>query len=466
MRVQILRRAKDESVNVFAEWAFDENVSEKTKYVPMNQELPVITPLCCKGYRMPFEGKAVEAEFQPAINQIWIKGFLTNGESSLIHAHEAMHFYTTCLQPSQLLLLRAELLGYVDRPSTDCLVDIVETVCEACFWTQTNLGLDDIPYIIQDAEHSDVLRDLFEVSKNIIIANSFQVTEKGLKEVVAGICMLMMNIIPKHPNEGLRILNIIKKLPLPRSIGNRWSIYYDLHEKLYYQWERTKNYRDLFTLMLAMDSHRYVADMINFINAALRTVHLRPRTITAVFPVLLSLLTQASFVLLPFLYIKPKETWYEAEIKIIHSTSNSEDELRKTVLLQEEAIKKNEKKGIDCGTAQVFLRLINEAQKYRISTRENRTKDCFSELLTLLPNLLGTHIKPKNNCPGCSTVFQGDLFTCALDNIINMSNADAHMLIDKIEHYSQFLQTDTMRIIQRCFKLPSIPKAICRYEYL
>jgi hypothetical protein len=44
----------------------------------MNEELPVITPLCCKGYRMPVEGKAVEAEFHSAINQIWINGFLTN----------------------------------------------------------------------------------------------------------------------------------------------------------------------------------------------------------------------------------------------------------------------------------------------------------------------------------------------------------------------------------------------------
>jgi hypothetical protein len=432
----------------------------------MNEDLPVITPLCCKGYRMPVENRAVEAEFQPAINQIWIKGFLTNEESSLIHAHEAMHVYTTSLQPSQLLLLRAELLGYVDRPSTDCLVDIVETVCEACFWTQTKLGLEDIPYIIQDAEHSDVLSTLFEVSKNIIIANSVQVTENGLKEVVAGICLLMMNIIPNHPSKGVEILNIIRKLPLPGTISNRWSIYYDLHRKLYQQWEQKKDYMDLFTLMLVIDAHRYVADMINFINAALRTVHLRPRTITAVFPVLLSLLTQASFVLLPFMYIKPKEEKYEVEIEIIHSTSDSEAELRKTVSLQEEIIKNNEREGVECGAARVFLRLINEAQKYRISTGGNRTRECFSELLTLLPDLLSTHIKPKNNCPGCSMVFQGDVFVGALDAVSKLPNKPTQAIINEIDHYGHFLQTDAMKIIQRRFKLPSIPKAICKYEYL
>jgi hypothetical protein len=66
----------------------------------MSEELPVIAPLCCKGYRMSLEGKAGGDEFHPAINQIWINGFLTDKESSLVYAHKTMHVYTTSFQPS------------------------------------------------------------------------------------------------------------------------------------------------------------------------------------------------------------------------------------------------------------------------------------------------------------------------------------------------------------------------------
>jgi len=416
---------------------------------------------------MPTSSKDLIALYHPAINQIWISGSVSEDDLALIHAHESMHMYTTSLQPSQLLLLRAELLGFVDRPGTDCFDEIIETVCEACFWAQTRLEIEDIPHMIQDAKHPDTFSALIELSQKIASnAPENSDKEKALKEAVVGVCLLLMHIIPHHPDMGLELIRIIAALPLQENHESRWRIFQDLYVQLNAKWQETNEFKELFTLVLPRDSHRFVSDMVIFLFGALKVVHHRPEIITAVFPVLLLLLTQASFVLLPFIYIRKIKRKYEAEIKLVHSTSKSNEDPSQAASLQQEAMIKSKEKGILCGAAPVFVSLINESNKYRISDAKDRTYKCFGYLLEILPDLLKAHILTENNCPGCCAVFQGDIFESAIETIINISEGTRQKMIGSAKEYDKFLTTGAMDIIQDARNLNSTPQAFRSYDFL
>ncbi len=431
------------------------------------KNISVITPKLFGGYIMPTASKDLIALYHPAINQVWISGSTSEEELSLIHAHESMHMYTTSLQPSQLLLLRAELIGSVDRPGIECFDEIVETVCEACFWAQTKLGIEDIPYIIQDAKYTDVFSALIELSQKIASnALGKSTKEKRLKEAVIGVCMLLMHIIPQRPHSGLELIRIIADLPLQEGHVNRWRIFQDLYMKLNAEWQKTNELKELFSLALPIDSHRLASDMVIFLLGALKVIHHKPDVITAVFPVLLSLLTQASFVLIPFIYLKEINGGYKAEIKIIHSTSKSSEAPCKAASLQQNILIKSKEKGISCGAGHVFVSLINESNRYRISNAKDRTYKCFGYLLEILPDLLKTHIIPKNNCPGCCAVFQGEIFESAIETIINISEGTKQKVIRSAKEYDEFLATGTMDIIQDAWKLNSTPQAFRSYDFL
>ena len=170
----------------------------------------VITPKLCGGFRMPTGSTESTALYHPAINQIWIRGSVPEDMLALMHSHEAMHVYTTSLQPSQLLLLRAELLGTVDRPEIKYLDEIVETVCEACFWAQTRLEIEDIPHMIQDAKYPDTFQALIDLGYKIALSTGGNsVDETTLKEAVVGVCLFLMHIIPCQPDSGRDILRLI-----------------------------------------------------------------------------------------------------------------------------------------------------------------------------------------------------------------------------------------------------------------
>jgi len=430
------------------------------------KKVPVITPKLCGGYKIPTGNKDSSALYHPALNQVWIFGSTTKNELALIHAHESMHMYTTSLQPSQLLFLRAELLGYVDRPGKDCFDGIVETVCEACFWAETKLGIEDIPFMIRDAKYPDIFSALIELSQNIASNDpESSANEKTLKEAVNAICILLMHIVPHRPGIELELINIIAGLPLPRDCKNKWSIFLDIYVKLDAKWKKTEELKKLFSLILPKDSHRFVSDMVIFLLGALKVVHTRPEIITAVFPVLLLLLTQASFVILPFIYIRESAGKYEAEIKLVHSTSKS-NEGSSAASMQQEAFMKSKEKGILCGAAPFFVPLLNESNKYMISDTKDRTYKCFGQLLEILPDLIKAHLLTKNNCPGCRTFFQGDIFESAVEAIINIPESTKQKMIQSVKGYDKFLATDAMDIIQDAQKLNSTPKAVRSYDFL
>lgn len=431
------------------------------------KNVSVITPKLCGGYRLPSKSKDSIAIYHPAINQIWISEPVSEEDLALIHAHEAMHMQTTSLQPSQLLLLRAELLGFVDRPGTDCFDEIVETVCEAWFWSQTRLAIEHIPYMIEDAKYPNTLSALFELSQKIVTNNDKDLAkEKALKEAVDGICLLLMHIIPQQPNTGLKLIQTIAELPLPNNCQNGWAIFQDLYVKLNVEWQKTNELKELFTLMLPKDSHRFVSDMVIFLFGASKVVHSKPETITAVFPVLLSLITQARFVLLPIIYIRKIKKKYEAEIKLVHSTSTSNEELSEIISLQQVAFIKSKEKGILCGAASVFTSLINESILYRTSGSKDRIYKCFGYLLEILPDLLKKHILAENNCPGCCAVFQGDIFESAIEAIIKISEGTRQKMIQSAKEYDKFLTTGAMDIIQDAWNLNSAPQAFRSYDFL
>lgn len=431
------------------------------------KNVSVITPKLCGGYRMSTGNKDLRAIYHPAINQIWISGGISEDDLALIHAHESMHMYTTSLQPSQLLLLRAELLGRIDRPGTDCFDEIVETVGEACFWAQTRLAIEDISYMIQDAKYPETFSALIELSRKIA-SNAPQdiPKEKALKEAVVGVCTLLIHIIPHCPDMGLELIQIIIDLPVPKNCQNSWLIFQDLYKELNTKWQKENKLKKRFSLVLPKDSHRLVSDMAIFLFGALKIVHHRPEIITAVFPVLLLLLTQASFVLLPFIYIEKIKGKYTAKIKVIHSTQKSDEDLYEAISLHKEIMDRNKENGISCGAAPMFVSLINESNKYRILDAKDRTYKCFGHLLEILPDLLRTYILTKNNCPGCCAVFQGEIIESAIETLINISEGTRKKMIQSVKEYDKFLTTGAMDIIQDAWNLNSTPQASRSYDFL
>ena len=155
----------------------------------------------------------------------------------LAFAHEAMHAHTIILQPAQLTPLRAELLGYIDRPNEKCFDDIVETVCEASFLGRTRLGVDDIELMFSEAKYPEMLTMLFELAKRLAGRSpSHCEGTTRLKEAIMGLCLLLMHIAPHQAKLGQAIMQRLSRFPTPAAWQDQRQVFLYYYAELHKEW--------------------------------------------------------------------------------------------------------------------------------------------------------------------------------------------------------------------------------------
>ena len=133
----------------------------------------------------------------------------------------------------------------------------------------------------------------------------------------------MMHIVPRHPNSGLDMLNIMQNIDPPSNWTKSQDIWFNFYREMDKILWSDKKLQHQFILAMPIGIHRYIADTIHFITSALKEAKKDTRIITAVFPTLLELLSQESFILLPVISVKNIKANYQAEIKVIHTTYRS-----------------------------------------------------------------------------------------------------------------------------------------------
>ena len=462
----IKERVKNIKANGFA--FMKKETGEKT---PINfpkeaYKIPVITPKLYGGYRLPAINRTLTPVYFPAINQIWVNS-LPPEENIVALAHEGMHVCTISLQPAQLLPLRAELLRLRDRPEAIHFDDIVETVCEVNFWSETRLEISDIPFMIKEAKYPKFFEDVIEYAELIAKKAESNLThEKALKEAISGLCLLLMHLIPHNPNSGRSLIKAIYDIPVLKNWQNRWQVLYSLYFQLEAKWGKSPDLKRQFSIVLPIDNHRCIVDMIIFLSAVLKVVNYNPGVITAVFPVILLLLSQASFMVLPVIHVSDVDKDCKAIVDLIHTTGKSKvaDVISHT---QQKANLTIRKKGIQCGANPISIKLLNESGRFERSSSKNRTWKFVEHILNILPGLVETNIfKKKFNCSGCERIFEGEIFSSALNTIINMSDKTKLAVVDAAKAYDNFLLTDTMNIIEDTWDLKYKPVAIRNYRFI
>jgi hypothetical protein len=439
----------------------------KTVLVPSGSGPAVVTPRLWGGYELPAIA-GIRPVYHPALNQVWIeRSSLPEAQLTLALAHEAVHAQSIGLQPAQLIPLRAELLGYVDRPNERCFDDIVETVCEASVWGLTRLGMKDIESMVSVAKYPDLFATLLELAKRLAAEGQGDGEDATrLKEAVMGLCLLLMHIVPYRPRLGPTILQRLGQFPILPSWQERYQVFLYYYAELQKEWEQNTQRQEQMTLVLPMEIHRGIDDMVLFLSAALQVVHSRSETFTAVFPTLLLLVTQATFVLLPIISLGKTGRRYGAKIQVVHSTSKSRQAPNRALDLQRRIEAEAKDHGVVCSASPIFLALVEVSQRFASSNKPNRIPECFQAILQMLPHLLKRHLTSRANCERCKQIFQGDVFDSALATVMGMSRADYRAAVRAASNYQEFLLKDMPHIIQETWGLPELPQASRRYRFL
>ena len=439
----------------------------ETMLGPSESGAAVVTPRLWGGYELPAIA-GIRPVYHPALNQVWIeRSSLPEAQLTVALAHEAIHAQSIGLQPAQLIPLRAELLGYVDRPNEECFDDIVETVCEASVWGLTRLGMKDIESMVSEAKYPDMFATLLELAKRLAAEDQRDEEDATrLKEAVMGLCLLLMHIVPYRPGLGLTILQRLRPSAIPLGWQERYQVFLYYYGELQKEWDRNAQLQEQMTLVLPTDIHRGVADMVLFLSAALRVVHARPETFTAVLPTLLLLVTQATFVLLPIISLGKAGRRYGAKIQVVHSTSKSRKAPNRALERQRRIEAEARDQGIVCCASPIFLALVETSLTFASSNKPDRVPECFQAILRMLPHLLRRHLTSRANCERCRQIFQGDVFDAALTTVMSMSRANYHAAVRAASSYQEFLVKDMPHVIQETWGLPELPRASRRYGFL
>ena len=212
--------------------------------------------------------------------------------------------------------------------------------------------------------------------------------------------------------------------------------------------------------------HSYITHTIYFVATAIKAVELRPHIVTAVFPTLLGLLTQGSFVLLPVVTLKRVKGSYSAQIKVTHTTYHSPRDPDRVAIEQRQVEYQARKDGKYCRTVPIFVDLINASKPFRLSNDKDRTVRCFETLLHKLRDLIEEHVREKSNCSGCTLSFREKSFKSACRTIMNITSVQKAALLEAMKCYEHFLWHDVMTYLCVKWQLDENPRPVPRYRFL
>ncbi len=247
---------------------------------------PIVTPRFWGAFTISTRNKEPKAEYHPALNQMWIKGDLPEDEKEIVILHEEMHAFTLCEHAAQLLALQSELIGFERTvPTSKHFQDFVEIVCSTYLLVHTGLKIEPRYLVGISPQQLEVGRELIEIANVAAEKASKKISqEQAVREALAGLCIMLMHVIPYRTKMCPVIVKIIRSLTPPQDWENRWQVlryYYSELQKLRQNYPRKAK---TFDLNLYVDPHRDVSDLAAILAQTICAVAARPTTVTAVFP--------------------------------------------------------------------------------------------------------------------------------------------------------------------------------------
>jgi len=403
----------------------------------------------CKGYLLPSPAKDdFDARYCPVLNQIWTFGKFPGASFEHVYSHEFIHVYMTSLQPPRLVLLNS--IFQNKHVPSECFEEIVETACELYYQIQINMpDIACIKAYCKSARFPEMYSILADIwLRTLANADTAISREVAMEAAIRGLSIFLMHIVTKYPGTGLVVLKALYDIDPPikwQKSQEIWSFFYKkLDEKIW----ANKDLQKQFHLAFPMGVHRSIADAIHFTASAIEMVRHDPYIVKAIFPTLLELLTQGSFVLLPVINIKENKKRFIAEIKLIHTTYRTPRVPDRLAIALKSQASELEKKQTHCLMASFFVSLVEQSKSFRISNSQDRTYKCYMNLLQTLANLLEINLDKTTHCSGCMLLLRDKYFQNICKNILNMSSSTLKNMIEIAKDYENFLLHDTTKLIR------------------
>jgi hypothetical protein len=428
-----------------------------------------IAPALLDGYKMPSsKWDRNPPIYLPAMNHIWMPCDLTEDEMRTPLLHESIHVFATTLQSLQLLHLKAILFGRDEIRWSTIFREIVETTCDVYYWLEMSLLTHtDVLAYVKHSQCPELYEEYVKLAIDIANRASKDLSRAtALRGSVMTLGLLSLELIPKRPQSGLFIIRALREISATADWKGKLELYLDLDFQLREKFRLSELLQDLFFLSMPMGAHTSVLGTVFYLAQAIKIAENYPYKITAVFPLLLELITQSSFILVPVLTLARTGTKFTAQIKMIHTTSRSQRCPDRSASLQLKVDKKVKQSGKYCGVTPVYVSLIKASRQFRLSSSPDRTVKCFETLLSMLPELLSHIIVQEPDCPACLAAFGRHEIKNACKTIMEMSLGQKKALVYAAENFREFLDVDVMELMEKNWGLDEIPYPKHLYQFL
>lgn len=428
----------------------------------------IITPRFWGGLSMPLRHQHTQAEYHPAINQIWIDTVLEPDEREIALIHEGLHALTLCFQTPQLLALQAELVGAkYSLPVAVHFADLVEVACATYFLVYTGLEITPRYLVETNPRRHQLGKELIEIAERTSQKVTRKLTQKeALREALAGLCTLIMQVIPYRKELGPVILRMIRSIQPPEDWENQWQVFGYFYSQLQRMRLASPKKLKQFDLNLIPDAHRDLLDMCASLARAICNLSARPLAITALFPTLVMLMTMRSFRFVPTVYLHTSSLSTIASIHVDHVTRRSLKDTRKAVSEHRKILAQSEEVNQPCYAARMFITIAEQTKPFVISDAKDRSVSCFKSVLEAVPDLLRGLLDANRICPRCAAIRSISLLPWAYNVISTMPKKIKTQLIKAAGNYEDWLNTGAMETMRDAWRLRETPKAVTRYRFL
>ena len=435
--------------------------SRKTKRL-FSKNNHLLAPLAY--YFQVGDDDCADAVYIPALNHVWIDASAEKEDIPALLDHETFHAYVSGLQPAHLLPLR----GFIDKEDDYIgarrFEDISEALCEVAL--PARLG------VVPEADSfPDKGKASLVLSKKIILSShklarlseGFETFEEALYEAVLGVAFLLSHVVPFKILAGSTVIDCIDRIKLPKW-HNRWELFFALHRGLIRMLDRKKRLQKHFRVALHADAHRFLGDLLVFLDQILSAPH---QKIVECFPSILDLASLGSFFVMPILRFQEKKRVYAAKATLVHSTSRGESKIRQIYQTQSAEFERSRRNGTPCVAAQLFTETLDLFRPFRTSNENNRVSQSMKAFVSHLPRMFHLMSPRTFSCPGCQVCFNTPSLISAYGILSSRNKNDFKSLIAAAEEHEDWLLKTSPELIKE--SLPVFEKPITikkEYKYL
>ncbi|MHC4679498.1 MAG: hypothetical protein ACYTEK_12445 [Planctomycetota bacterium] len=427
----------------------------------------IVTPRFWGGFSCSMGLHGSPAKYHPAINQIWIDRGLGDDERQLASLHESLHAFTMCFQTPQMLALGAELIGaHHSIPAAKHFHDLVEMVCATYFLVHTGLEITPRYLIETDPRRHQLGAELIAIAEGLAEKAAPMISrDTAVREALAGLCTLIMHIVPYRKGFGSTVLRMIRSIAAPQYWEDQWQLFRYFYAE--FQRIRLDSPRKLrqFDLNQAIDVHRDMFDMVVNLARAVCAVPNRAVAVTAVFPTLLMLITMRCFRFVPIIYLSTAGGRGIASIHIDHVSRRSLKHMRWAILRQQKNLEQSEQTRQPCHAAQWYITIAEKSRLFITSGAEGRSFSCFQSVLEVIPALMRQMIDAKRVCPQCEAVRRASVFLWAYNCLATMPRRIRAELIQAVGNYEPWLHAAAEELARDACESDEAPRVSVRYRF-